>query len=159
MDKGSDKDTDKRAVPVTRRRFLGLGVGSVAGVVALGYVGLAFDFLNPPPAGAEPLREVGQTGDFNVNEPRLVTYKGNGIEQGVYVINLGAEGWLALDFHCTHLQCAVNWVGSVNKFMCPCHGGVYDIRGHVLSGPPPRPLYHRVIKIQGNSVMVGGRQA
>ncbi len=26
------------------------------------------------------------------------------------------------------------------SFRCPCHGGVYDVTGKVVEGPPPRPL-------------------
>lgn len=124
--------------------------------MGLGYLGLASDFLNPPAANAAPLQEVGKVSDFPEQTPTLVSYKGAGVEEGVYVVNLGSEGWLALDFHCTHLQCGVNWVDAANKFMCPCHGGVYDIKGNVLSGPPPQALHRRKILVEGDSVQVGG---
>ncbi len=26
------------------------------------------------------------------------------------------------------------------RFICPCHGGVYNFRGEVAGGPPVRPL-------------------
>jgi len=132
-------------------------VGSIGAVIGLSYVGVIGDFLNPPPANAEPLQEVGKVSDFTEGTPKLVTYTGNGSEEGLYVMNLGQEGWIALDFHCTHLQCAVNWVESTKQYMCPCHGGVYDMKGNVLSGPPPQPLHRRLIQVQGDSVQVGGR--
>ena len=28
---------------------------------------------------------------------------------------------------CTHLGCIVPWIGTSNKFMCPCHGGVTNV--------------------------------
>ena len=33
-------------------------------------------------------------------------------------------------------------LGCVVKstYKCPCHGGVYDREGNVVSGPPPAPL-------------------
>ncbi len=140
-----------------RRRFLALGVGSVAAVMGLGYLGVAGDFLKPAAAAtSQPLWKVGQVSDFPEGVTKLVSYQGTGIEEGVYVTNLGSKGWLALDFHCRHLQCAVNWVEATKQFVCPCHGGVYDQMGNVISGPPPGPLYRRVIKISGDSVMVGG---
>ncbi len=147
---------DKKQVKLSRRRFLSLGVGSMGAILGLGYLGLAGDFLNPTAANAEPLQAVGKVSDFPEQTPTLVSYKGAGVDEGVYVVNLGSEGWLALDFHCTHLQCGVNWVDSANKFMCPCHGGVYDIKGHVLSGPPPQSLHRRKILVAGDSVQVGG---
>lgn len=148
--------TDKKPVKLTRRRFLSVGVGTLGAVLGLGYLGLVGDFLNPPAANAQPLQAVGKVADFPEQTPTLVSYAGGGVEQGVYVINLGSEGWMAIDFHCTHLQCAVNWVDASGKFMCPCHGSVFDIKGNVVSGPAPRPLHRRVIQVQGDTVMVGG---
>jgi hypothetical protein len=34
----------------------------------------------------------------------------------------------------------VRWTPAAARFICPCHGGVYDIRGMVTGGPPVRPL-------------------
>ena len=39
-----------------------------------------------------------------------------------------------------HLGCPVRYVSAAERFICPCHGGVYDFRGLVAGGPPPRPL-------------------
>ena len=40
---------------------------------------------------------------------------------------------------CTHAGCAVDISGG--QFVCPCHGGTYDISsGEVTGGPPPQPL-------------------
>lgn len=141
---------------ISRRRFITLGVGAAGIAIALGYIGTTVKFLEPPAANAEELKEVGKVSDFEEGVPKLVTYKGATTDEGVYVLNMGNEGWLALDVHCTHLQCMVNYVDATKQFMCPCHGGVYDLKGHVLSGPPPRNLHHRVIQVKGNSVRVGG---
>lgn len=147
---------DKKQAGYSRRRFLTLGVGSVGAVITLGYIGVGGIFLDPPAASAETLQEVGQVSEFKERVPKLIAYKGSGVEEGVYVVNMGEEGWVALDFHCTHLQCAVNWVEATKQFMCPCHGGVYDLKGNVVSGPPPKALPRRVISVQGDSVKVGG---
>lgn len=149
----------KNTVNIGRRRFMKLGIGAAGAVIGLSYVGLLGDFLAPPAAAADyPLQEIGQAGDFPVDTPKLVSYKGQGVEEGAYVINLGgSEGLIALDFHCTHLECAVNWISATKQFICPCHGGVYDIKGNVISGPPPRALYRRVIKVENDTVKLGGR--
>jgi hypothetical protein len=39
-----------------------------------------------------------------------------------------------------HLGCPVRYVPAAERFICPCHGGVYDFRGMVAGGPPVRPL-------------------
>jgi hypothetical protein len=39
-----------------------------------------------------------------------------------------------------HAGCPVRFVPASQKFICPCHGGVYDFRGQRTGGPPVRPL-------------------
>ncbi len=39
-----------------------------------------------------------------------------------------------------HLGCPVRYVEAAERFICPCHGGVYNFRGEVAGGPPVRPL-------------------
>jgi menaquinol-cytochrome c reductase iron-sulfur subunit len=48
--------------------------------------------------------------------------------------------WVALSSRCMHLGCPVRYVAAAERFICPCHGGVYDFRGMVAGGPPVRPL-------------------
>jgi Rieske Fe-S protein len=48
--------------------------------------------------------------------------------------------WIALSSRCMHLGCPVRWVDAAQRFICPCHGGVYNLRGQVSGGPPVRPL-------------------
>lgn len=60
-------------------------------------------------------------------------------ETVVYIDRQGG-GYRALSATCTHLGCRVSWNDTVRRFHCPCHGGVYDRDGRVVSGPPPSPL-------------------
>jgi len=48
--------------------------------------------------------------------------------------------WVALSSRCMHLGCPVRYVAAAERFICPCHGGVYDFTGQVVGGPPVRPL-------------------
>ncbi len=48
--------------------------------------------------------------------------------------------FIALSSRCMHLGCPVRYVPAAQRFICPCHGGVYDFRGMVAGGPPVRPL-------------------
>jgi Rieske Fe-S protein len=43
--------------------------------------------------------------------------------------------------HCAHLGCPVRWFPDRNEMLCPCHGGIYDINGAILAGPPPQDLF------------------
>ncbi len=45
---------------------------------------------------------------------------------------------------CAHLGCPVRWLINTDgegEFLCPCHGGIYDINGDYIAGPPPRGMY------------------
>lgn len=60
--------------------------------------------------------------------------------QTVFLVRAGDRDVTAFSATCTHLGCQVRWDAEAKKFICPCHGGVYDANGQVLEGPPPRPL-------------------
>ena len=53
---------------------------------------------------------------------------------------------------CAHLGCPVRWLVNTEgegEFLCPCHGGIYDINGGWVGGPPPRGMYrYTEVKIE-----------
>ncbi len=53
---------------------------------------------------------------------------------------------------CTHLSCRVAWLDE--KFKCPCHGSVFDLKGECVAGPAPRPLDTLPHKIEGGQLYV-----
>jgi len=66
------------------------------------------------------------------------------------------EGVLeALSLVCTHLGCTVVWNVEKKEFHCPCHDGLFDAHGNVLSGPPPSPLERWKVKVDGEKVFIG----
>ena len=58
---------------------------------------------------------------------------------GVWIIRV-TEGMYALSTICTHLGCTPNWLGTEQKFKCPCHGSGFYRTGINFEGPAPRPL-------------------
>ena len=48
--------------------------------------------------------------------------------------------YVAISTRCMHLGCPVRYVQASERFICPCHGGVYGFDGKVVGGPPVRPL-------------------
>ncbi len=48
-----------------------------------------------------------------------------------------------LSSSCAHLGCPVRWIlrEGEGELLCPCHGGIYNINGEYVAGPPPRGLY------------------
>jgi len=61
----------------------------------------------------------------------------------------------AFSLVCTHLGCTVTWNPEKKEFHCPCHDGIFDAHGNVLSGPPPSPLERWKVKVEGEKVLVG----
>jgi len=64
---------------------------------------------------------------------------------------------LALSPVCTHLGCFVNFDRISGEFICPCHGGRYNIEGKVIKGPPKEELERLPVKIDKEKVLVGLR--
>jgi cytochrome b6-f complex iron-sulfur subunit len=56
---------------------------------------------------------------------------------------------------CTHLGCIVIWKPEKKEFHCPCHDGLFDAHGRVISGPPPSPLERMKVKVVGEKVVIG----
>jgi cytochrome b6-f complex iron-sulfur subunit len=55
---------------------------------------------------------------------------------------------------CTHLGCVVDWDGLKREIVCPCHAGIFDLEGRVVSGPPPRPLPSYPVKVMNGKVFI-----
>jgi len=69
-------------------------------------------------------------------------------QQPVYVTKDPQGALIVLSAVCTHLGCSVRWVDAQNKFVCPCHGGMFSGDGKLLGGPPPRGLDQLETKIE-----------
>ena len=62
------------------------------------------------------------------------------------------ERLFALSARCSHLGCLVEWSRFRQRFVCPCHGGMYDDEGRVTQGPPPGPLARIPVSIREGRV-------
>jgi len=136
----------------TRRSFLSR-FWLFLGLVALAeLIWVSVSFLRPKKlkeaATAESIITAGPVDRF---EPGSVTAFPRG---RFYLARLENGGFLALSRECTHLGCTVPWVEEENRFVCPCHASVFDIRGVVLSPPAPRPLDIYPVTIENNVVKV-----
>ena len=60
------------------------------------------------------------------------------------------KGLRAISTTCTHLGCKVYWEPDNVRFFCPCHNGVFDVNGNVVSGPPPRQLDSYQVELDEN---------
>jgi menaquinol-cytochrome c reductase iron-sulfur subunit len=65
--------------------------------------------------------------------------------------------FVALSTRCMHLGCPVRFVAASKRFICPCHGGVYDFTGTVSGGPPVRPLDRFYTRVRNGQLEIGPR--
>lgn len=95
---------------------------------------------------------------FVANEADLAASDSRTVLYGRYpaiVVNTtqGLKGYSAV---CTHFACIVKWNRQIDQFACPCHAGFYDsLDGHVISGPPPRPIASIPVHIEGGEIFLG----
>jgi len=135
-----------------RRTFLGwlLGLGTVAVGTALS-VPLVRFALHPLTGAATETEwaELGSVDELTaVTAPKKMVITVNQIdgwrkvvlEKSVYIVK-GADNKLkVLTAICPHLGCSVRYNEQDKNFACPCHKGVFDPSGKLISGPPPRNL-------------------
>ena len=65
--------------------------------------------------------------------------------------------YVAISTRCAHLGCPVRYYQAPKRFVCPCHGGIYDFQGKVAGGPPVRPLDRFDARASNGRVEVGER--
>ena len=83
-------------------------------------------------------------------------YTASGMERKVRLfIVVSADVPVVLSATCSHLGCLVNYHKEKREFLCPCHGGRYDLAGKNIAGPPPEPLTRFPTKIENGIVLVG----
>jgi cytochrome b6-f complex iron-sulfur subunit len=142
----ADVDTSKRGFLSRMMRLLGV-------VAVLQTSWIAFSTLAP--GRRETARmdgpDVKTAGPIERFEPGTVTAIPDG---GFYIVRLEDGGFLALHRKCTHLGCSVPWDAEQNRFACPCHASVFDMRGDVVSAPAPRPLDLFPVGIENGLVKV-----
>jgi menaquinol-cytochrome c reductase iron-sulfur subunit len=159
---------------VTRRRFM-TGTVHGAGALAAGAFTLpALAFALGPVFTREKFswQRVGLLSEFpnDTYIPKVITIVAGIGEAGkstVYMRRRNPEfdhdkpdqynKVIALSTRCMHLGCPVRYVEAAERFICPCHGGVYDFTGQRTGGPPVRPLDRFETKVQNGRVLVGPR--
>jgi menaquinol-cytochrome c reductase iron-sulfur subunit len=94
-------------------------------------------------------------------EPQVVTLRvarqdgaTEAVDRRVVFLVRSGETIKALDSTCTHLGCRTRVNPDARQIECPCHGGVYDLEGQVLSGPPPHALNQLPTRIDGSRILV-----
>jgi len=159
---------------ITRRRLMtgtAHGMGALAaGAFALPAIGFA---LGPVFEGQKwEWQDLGPLADFSSDTYSPKTFQivagiGEAGYSTVYVrlYNKEIDGAkrdkyddiVAVSTRCMHLGCSVRFVQAAERFVCPCHGGVYDFKGSVIGGPPVRPLDRFYTQLVDGRVQIGPR--
>lgn len=140
---GTNPDGHIWRIAPTRRDFLGfLGWGAV--LTSLGVGTLAFvRFMYPRVLFEPPSR-------FKLGTPEL--YAPNSVsDKWIKALRFWLvrydDRFIALSALCTHLGCTPRYLGTEDKFKCPCHGSGFrgfasgwPVLGTNYEGPAPRPL-------------------
>jgi len=155
----------------SRRTFLAYVAAALgtfmATMLAIPVIG---SFISPAfarKAGGQWAR-LGSADGFAPGQPKAVPFylvKKDGwvetrVPKVVWVVRKGENEFACFNARCTHLGCIVDWTdqGMAGKmgwnFYSPCHGGVFDIEGRLLGGPPPRALDTLDYKIENGELLV-----
>jgi quinol---cytochrome c reductase iron-sulfur subunit, bacillus type len=179
--KQSSKYTLDRGIPgafegetITRRRFM-TGTAHGAGAVAASAFALpALAFAIGPVFRTNPQHweVVGTVDEFPDNNyvPVVLTVAPSIGEVGKTTVYMRKKNpaidtdpydkntpYIAISSRCAHVGCPVRWVDASERFICPCHGGVYNLLGVPVGGPPVRPLDRFYTRVVGEEVQVGPR--
>ena len=139
--------------PLPRRRFLDYLIGGSFATTALVFLGGVLSYMWPTKkagaGGNEPV-EVGPETDLLLGQGKVVQYR----ESSALVIHTQG-GLIAFSAICTHLGCIVKWNPDKGYIECPCHAAIFDTRGNVVSGPPPKPLPSIPVGVQNGKIYLG----
>ena len=159
---------------VTRRRLFEGGAAAAGGIATALFALPALGFALGPileDDSPETWQDVGAEDEFNKDTyvPRVMNLVPNAGEAGkttLYIRKFDPSRdskrnddlpYVAMTTRCMHLGCPVRYVQASQRFVCPCHGGVYDFEGKVVGGPPVRPLDRFQTRVRGDQLEVGSR--
>jgi Rieske Fe-S protein len=157
MTKTSDYMISRRGFVAGVVGLIGVAMSAVVGLPVIGYIvspalkkssGEEWITLGPVSA-VEP----GKPTPFTFSRMKEVGWKRTRINRTVYAI-ANSDNFTVFSDVCTHLSCKVHWNEERNGFICPCHDGVFDKEGNVVSGPPPEPLHRFEAKAENDQLMI-----
>ncbi len=159
------KNKDNESDP-NRRKFMSWSVGAINLAVIAGIMTPVVGFIGSPMKSKPKDDWIDVLGDseIKVDETKEVRFRakvddGYQVVEREYVVYMRryADRIVAFDPACTHLGCRIQYKDDQKKFLCPCHGGIFDSDGKVVSGPPPKALETHGVKIENGRIFVSRR--
>lgn len=139
-----------------RRKFLNslLGIGGFGAFATIVYPMISY--LLPPKAAEVKVNflKVGPVSDFQTRTSKIVKFG----RTPVILIRDKKGEFKALEATCTHLDCLVQFQDETQQIICACHGGVYDLNGRNVSGPPPKPLKEYNVSIIDDEIRITSQE-
>jgi Rieske Fe-S protein len=145
-------DRIREDAPITRRDYLRILVTVSGGLVA-GTVAVALGVFRR--RDEDPGMELRVAGELAPGE--AVRFHYPTADDPAIAIRLSEGTVVAYSSVCTHLSCSVLWRPEAGRIECPCHDGAFDpADGHVLAGPPQRPLPSILVEDRADGVFAIG---
>ena len=136
---------------ISRRTFLDWLLAGGLITWGIAFVAPVLSYVWPAQRRGPSVQAVsaGKTTDFADWQAKIVAVSGRPV-----IVVRTPQGYRAFSAICTHLGCIVAWNEQKRQIECPCHAGVFDINGRVISGPPPRPLAESDVVVVNGEVLV-----
>lgn len=135
----------------TRRQFLRGLSRAFLGLWALGGAGVVAAYMQPREhAEGGGLVRVGSLDELRIGDARLMRHGA----KPFFVVRTSESNVVALSAVCTHVRCILSFDRDRRTIVCPCHDGKFNLRGDVMSGPPPRPLPTFEVTLRAGEVYV-----
>jgi cytochrome b6-f complex iron-sulfur subunit len=137
---------------MNRRRFINIFTGGSLAAPQAAFLYPVIRYVLPPKQTEAVQKKVvaAKAGELAPNSAKIFKF---GSTPAV-LINTQEGKLVAFTAVCTHLTCTVTYEPETGTLYCPCHNGRFDLAGHVISGPPPRPLEVFDVEIVGTDIFV-----
>jgi len=133
---------------IDRRDFLSFSWKVLAAGLVVEAAWTTYDVLVPRAAGG--FGGTVQAGTESGFPEGLVRY----FPSGRFYVTRVEGDLLALYQKCPHLGCRVPFCESSDRFECPCHGSIFNLKGEYVAGPAPRGMDMFPVHIEGEQVLV-----
>ena len=135
-----------------RRRMHGL-VGGLAILVAFGLGIPVLGYLRAPQSVFAAYEFVPVTTLERLAENTALPVRVD--SRLVLLVRQSGQQLFALSGECTYMEdCQLEWSAARRQIICPCHGGVYDLYGNVVEGPPSIPLASFEVDVIGSDIRI-----
>lgn len=152
------------AVPVTRRRFLGIGCGTLSGSLVAGFAPVVA-LADTQARESYPTTDIVALDALKDEAPFAFAYPDAASPAVLVRLRQAAEGGIgpgntivAYSTLCTHKGCPVAYRPERKLFICPCHWSSFDPAkaGQMVIGQGSQALPQIALRLDGNMIQAIG---